>query len=128
MRKRNFVRAALPLCLVVAMPQWALAAGGCEALNGTWKGSENPVGQRDAMNTSYKIKATGTKVEVESGKASGTGDCTADGDKYTLKLKFGEVTSNMTFLLLGRDVAQFYWDNSTGAGGRGSLALQSENE
>jgi hypothetical protein len=31
-------------------------------------------------------------------------------------------------LLLGRDVAQFYWDNSTGAGGRGSLALQSEKE
>ena len=124
----KFNRATLPLCLLLAVPQAVLAAGGCEALNGTWKGSENPVGVRDSMNTMYKIKASGTQVEVESGKARGTGDCTADGDKYTLKLKFDTVTSNMTFRLLGSDVAQFYWDNSSGAGGRGSLTLQTEKE
>lgn len=124
----KFNRATLPLCLLLALPQAVLAAGGCEALNGTWKGSENPVGVRDSVNTMYRIKASGMKVEVESGKAHGTGDCIVDGDKYKLKVKFGEVTSNMTFMLLGSDIAQFYWDNSTGAGGRGSLSLQTETE
>ena len=120
--------ASLSLGALIALPQAVLAAGGCEALNGVWKGSENPVGERDSVNTMYTIKASGSTVEVASGKASGSGDCTVDGDKYTLKLKFGDVTSSMTFMLLGSDVAQFYWDNSAGAGGRGSLTLQETGE
>lgn len=119
----------LAACLAaVGLPQAAPAAGGCEALNGTWEGSENPVGEPDAVETKYQIKAEGTKVDVTTGKLTGSGDCTAEGDKYTLKMKFRDVDTTMTFHLLGSDVAMFYWENSKGAGGRGALTLQKDDK
>ena len=128
MLKIKFSQFALVPCLALGLLQAAMAGGVCDALNGTWKGSENPVGEPDAVETMYKIKTAGSKVEVATGKIQGTGDCTADGDKYQLKLKFGDVSTNMTFNLLGSDIAMFYWDNSKGAGGRGTLILQEEKK
>lgn len=104
------------------------AAEGCEALNGKWVGSQNLLGQRDAIPASYTVTARGSEVSVSTGKAEGTGTCKAGSDGYVMKLKWGELSSEMTFRVVGDDVAMFFWQDSAGEGGRGSLTRASQGE
>jgi len=126
------VRASLVPVLVallsLSVPLHSSAAEGCDAINGKWVGSENLVGQRDAIVASYTITAKGSEIVVATDKASAAGTCEAASDAYVLKLNWGEITSEMTFRVVGEDVAMFFWQNSAGDGGRGSLTRESAND
>ncbi|MGQ0658114.1 MAG: hypothetical protein ACT4NU_08485 [Chromatiales bacterium] len=114
--------------LALGAPPSGLAAQGCEALNGRWAGSQNLVGQRDAVLANYTITARGRDVTVDTGNVSATGSCEVSTDAYVLKLNWGELTSEMTFRVVGDGVAMFFWQDSAGEGGRGSLTRESAAE
>lgn len=121
---RPFYALVAAIILAASALQSTPAAESCEALNGKWVGSENLVGQRDPILANYTITAKGTDVTVAAAHGTATGSCEPAADAYSLKLNWGEVTSEMTFRLAGEDVAMFFWQNSAGDGGRGSLTRE----
>jgi hypothetical protein len=125
MLKRQLCMCGLIGSLAQAIPLASVADTGCDAINGTWAGSENPVGQRDAVIANYTIASAGSEVTVTTPHATAQGSCEIAADAYVLKLNWGEVTSEMTVRVVGNGVAMFSWQDSAGKGGRGSLVRES---
>ena len=114
-------RAALVCATLLPVTAWS---AGCDVLNGKWLGSENAVGLRDSADSGYDIKINGNDVTVSNGVEQGTGTCDVTKDAYVLKLKWPKVTSEMTFHVMGDDVAMFNWTDSAGQAGRGALTKE----